>query len=176
MSAQNSVQFITGKKKTRGELRLPQIHFVFCLDWDQKVGQKALFAWLKFYTWADRSNSEREVDIIPSSINKIAKRLGVGKTTLYDQIIKPLWNHGLIDLQEYHVDGNVYVNIIVYEYPQNDPSFATLPLEKVRDYDQDYLSNARKKSLETAKRRAFFAPTQSQIRTGVVLIQDTLMS
>ncbi|KAB3587336.1 hypothetical protein GAY21_23450 [Phocaeicola vulgatus] len=138
------VQFIEAKEKTpRPQLELPRLHFVVMDDWVEKIGEKALLAWLKFYTWCDRSNSKREVDAIPTSMNKVAKKLSVGKDTLYNLIIKPLWNYGLIDLHPIVINGNVCVNIIVYKYPQNNKKLETEPLEKVRDYDTDYDSTAK---------------------------------
>jgi hypothetical protein len=144
---ESSVRFISGKKKTRGELRLPQLHFVVLDDWQHKIGKEAIWAWLQFYSWADRSQSDREADVIPNSMNKIQKKLGIGKDTFYNKIIRPLWNFGFIDLQEIETNGKTGhnpVNIIVYEYPQNDPDRITKPLEQVRDYDQDYQTETRK--------------------------------
>lgn len=39
--------------------------------------------------------------------------------------------------------GHNPVNIIVYEYPQNNPELATKPLVKLRDYDKDYQTKTR---------------------------------
>ncbi|RKD26484.1 hypothetical protein BEP19_16735 [Ammoniphilus oxalaticus] len=147
----DSVKFVSGRKKTRGELRLPQLHFIVLDDWQDKIGKDAIWAWLQFYTWADRSQSEREHDVIPNSMNKIQKKLGVGKGTFYNKIIRPLWNHGLIDLQEIELKskgGHNPVNIIVYEYPQNDPALATRPIKPIRDYDKDYKTETRKTALK----------------------------
>ncbi len=142
-----SVKFISGRKKTRGELRLPQLHFVACDDWMKKLGKDAFCAWLEFYTWADRSHSDREADAIPNSMNSIVKKLGIGKGKFYNKIIRPLWNYGFIDLQDFEIEGNLKenpVNIIVYEYPQNDPTLATRPLIQIRDYDTEYKPEERK--------------------------------
>src|SRR5699024_8408862 len=79
---------------------------------------------------------------------------------------RPLWNYGLIDLKEYYNDkikGTSATNIIVYKYPQNKKELETKPLEKIRDYETDYNSNARvfgklggrpkgKKDVETHKK------------------------
>lgn len=139
----DSIKFLNGKKKTRGELRLPQQYFIAMDDWVDKLGPQAYIAWQKFYTWADRSNAERNSDTIPNSINKIVKKLQMGKASFYDNVLSPLWDHGFIDLQEINIAGNTCVNIIVYEYPQNDPDLATKPLEKVRDYKTEYTSVAK---------------------------------
>ncbi|WP_312498215.1 hypothetical protein [Bacillus luti] len=145
-----SVTFKKAKKKTRNELQLPILHFVCMDDWIEKLGDKAFTAWLKFYTWCNREEDENgnrpNDDVIPSSLTKVQKRLGVGKDTFYNKILKPLWNHGLIDVFEYKSEGwkgQGNVNIIVYEYPQNEYALSTKPLEKIRDYDTDYTSQAK---------------------------------
>lgn len=145
-----SVTFKKAKKKTRNELQLPILHFVCMDDWIEKLGDKAFTAWLKFYTWCNREEDENgnrpDDDVIPSSLTKVQKRLGVGKDTFYNKILKPLWNHGLIDVFEYKSEGwkgQGNVNIIVYEYPQNEHALSTKPLEKIRDYDTDYTSQAK---------------------------------
>ncbi|UBR30200.1 hypothetical protein LCG60_27010 [Bacillus sp. SD-4] len=145
-----TITFKKAKKKTRNELQLPILHFVCMDDWIEKLGDKAFTAWLKFYTWCNReedANGNRpEDDVIPSSLTKVQKRLGVGKDTFYNKILKPLWNHGLIDVFEYKTEnwkGQGSVNIIVYEYPQNNYDLAVQPLEQIRNYDTDYTSQAK---------------------------------
>jgi len=149
----DSVKIIHGRKKTRGELRLPQLHFITMDQWESEIGWKAIRAWLKLYTIADRKNYDD--DRITNSMENIRKILGVGGQTFYEQIIKPLWNYGFINVQETMVKGNLYTNIIVYEYPNNDPSRATMALEKIRDYDTEYTSIKREKAqkgVETRKK------------------------
>src|SRR5699024_7964226 len=83
---------------------------------------------------------------IPYSFTKIMKRLGVGKKKFYNSIIRPLWNYGLIDIEQYEKSisyGQKPMNIIVYEYPQNDVTKKYKSLEKIRDYDTEYTSTAR---------------------------------
>lgn len=145
-----SVTFKKAKKKTRNELQLPILHFVCMDDWIEKIGDKAFTAWLKFYTWCnreeDKNGNRPDDDVIPSSLTKVQKRLGVGKDTFYNKILKPLWNYGLIDVFEYKSEGwkgQGNINIIVYEYPQNEHALSTKPLEKIRDYDTDYTSQAK---------------------------------
>lgn len=142
-----NITFVQGKKK-REELQLPILHFIAADDWIDKIGMDAFRAWLKFYTWCDRSDARKDPDndVIPNSLNQIMKKLNVGKKKFYNAIIRPLWNYGFIDLSEYEessVKGNKPVNIVVYEYPQNDISKKYEPLEKIRDYDNDYESNPR---------------------------------
>src|SRR5699024_5572594 len=80
------------------------------------------------------------------SFTKIMKRLGVGKKKFYNSIIRPLWNYGLIDIEQFEKSisyGQKPMNIIVYEYPQNDVTKKYKSLEKIRDYDTEYTSTAR---------------------------------
>lgn len=161
----SSVKFVQGRKK-RGELRLPQLYFVAMDDWAEKLGDKAFIAWLKFYTWVDRKNSNDE--IIPNSMSKIIKKLKVGNTTFYEQIIKPLWNYGLIDLKPIIINNTECMNIVVYEYPENKLENATKELVKLRDYDRDYKSKSREKILINKKkqRKNKVKDTPSQNRKG----------
>ncbi|WP_147512990.1 hypothetical protein [Brevibacillus massiliensis] len=137
-----SVTFEQGKRK-REELRLPIQHFVVVDDWINKIGVNAYIAWLRFYTWADRSTPDREADVIPMGMKTVAKKLNCSEPTLYKTIIRPLWNYALIDIREVVINRVKHKNIIVYEYPQNDPALATKPLEMVRNYETDYTSMSR---------------------------------
>lgn len=149
----NQIGFSHARKKTRGELRLPQLHFVAVDQWVHVLGNHALIAWLQFYSWADRADKDRECDAIPTSMRGIAERLKVSRDTLYKKIIRPLWNYGMIDLIETSYDGYSNVNIVVYEYPQNDPTLATKELVQIRNYDTEYISVARQKSIQIAEQR-----------------------
>lgn len=169
----SSVQFIAAKETTpRSQLELPTLHFVVMDDWVVKTGEKALFAWLKFYTWCDRTDKSREYDAIPNSMNKIAKKLTVGKDTLYNAIIKPLWNYGLIDLQEVVINGTVCVNIIVYKYPQNNKKLETEPLEKVRDYDTEYHSKAKENGKKGGRPKTEKQVPAKDVNAGMVLNEN----
>src|SRR5690625_1907787 len=94
----NNNMLLTFKKGElkREELELPTLHFVVVDQWIDVIGEKALLAWLRMYSWCDRSNSNNteqnlwEEAKIPSSINKIIKKLGVGRDTFYNKILKPL--------------------------------------------------------------------------------------
>jgi hypothetical protein len=148
------VGFRQGEEK-REQLELPTLHFVTMDQWIDVIGEKALFAWLKMYTWCDRDNSkgDKPVDInlweqskIPDSFTKIKKKLGVGNDTFYNKILKPLWNVGLIDIEEWEEDpryGQKAMNIIVYKYPQNNKSLSFAKLTEIRNYDKDYSSTAK---------------------------------
>jgi hypothetical protein len=148
--SEKKVNFKKGKTP-REELELPRLYFVTMDNWIEVIGEKAFLAWLRFYTWADREEETPGVNKweeanIPNSFIKLAKKLGVGKGTFYNQILKPLWNVGLIDIEEYEDSkqkGQKPLNITVYKYPQNNIALATKPLEVVRNYDTDYSSNAR---------------------------------
>lgn len=138
-------------KALREELELPRLHFVVVDNWIDVIGEQAFIAWLKFYSWCDRSDESNESNKweqakIPTSFNKLIKRLGVGRGTFYNQILKPLWNVGLIDIEEFEASQNLGqkpMNIIVYKYPNNDITLQTRPLKEVRNYDTDYKSTAR---------------------------------
>lgn len=147
-----NISFEKGKVP-RAELELPRLHFIVVDQWADFIGEKALLAWLKMYSWADRkekidedSSNLWEQAKIPTSYAKIKKRLGVGNSTFYEKIIKPLWNVGLIDIKEYSdsaLKGQKPINIVVYKYPQNRIELASKALEKVRDYDTEYSSDAK---------------------------------
>lgn len=164
----SSITFVHAKKRTRGELRLPQLHFVAVDDWVDKLGNLAFISWLKFYSWADRSDPERQYDNIPNSLNTLVKRLGISKSTFYEKVIRPLWNYGFIDFHQYEKDKTIHVNIIVYEYPQNDPKLATAPIEKIRDYDTEYQSRARKVGKIGGDKKAKNSKRQHEEQEGVV--------
>lgn len=135
----------------RNELELPSLHFVVMDNWIDVIGEKAFIAWLKMFTWCDRRTvkdnpSLWNESVIPKSLNKVMKDLGVGRTTFYNKILKPLWNVGLIDLVEFEdskQSGTKPINIIVYKYPQNKYELSVKPLEVIRDYDNDYNSNSK---------------------------------
>src|SRR5690606_14819741 len=101
----------------------------------------------------DRNKGDKPIDInlweqskIPSSFRQLMKRLGVGNDTFYNKIIKPLWNVGLIDIEEFEDSKNTGqkpMNIIVYKYPQNNKSLSFAELKVVRNYDTDYSSTAK---------------------------------
>ncbi|MBS4192873.1 hypothetical protein KHA94_22345 [Bacillus sp. FJAT-49705] len=151
---EQNVTFKKGEEK-REELELPTLHFVVMDQWVDVIGEKALFAWLKMYTWCDRDRNKGDklVDInlweqskIPDSLVKIRKKLSVGNDTFYNKILKPLWNVGLIDIEEWAEDprsGQKAMNIIVYKYPQNNKSLSFAKLAEVRNYDTDYSSTAK---------------------------------
>lgn len=143
----STVQMTAGTKK-REELQLPILHFIAADDWMDKLGNDAFCAWLKFYSWCDRSarRNNLEQDVVPTSFNKIIKRLGVSKEKFYKKILPALWDYGLIDLKEYGqsgTNGQKPMNIIVYDAPQNQAEKRFKPLEKLRDYMTEYTSNAR---------------------------------
>ncbi len=151
---EKNISFKQGEEK-REELELPTLHFVVMDQWLDVIGEKALLAWLKFYTWCDRDRNkgDKPVDInlweqskVPYSFKQMIKKLGVGRNTFYNQIIKPLWNVGLIDIEEYGDSKNTGqkpMNIIVYKYPQNNKSLSFSKIEIIRNYDTDYSSTAK---------------------------------
>lgn len=151
---QKNISFKQGEEK-REELELPTLHFVVMDQWLDVIGEKAFIAWLKFYTWCDRDRNKGDklVDInlweqskVPYSFQQMIKKLGVGRDTFYNKIIKPLWNVGLIDIEEYEDSKNTGqkpMNIIVYKYPQNNKSLSFAKIKEIRNYDTDYSSTAK---------------------------------
>jgi predicted transcriptional regulator len=134
-----------GKKKTRGELRLPNTYFIMADDWMEKLGYEVFCVWLKLYTFVDRKNDYIETDggHIPYSFESTYNKLNISESKFY-RIIKLLWEYGLIDIVVYEKSQrktNKPRNIIVYDYPQNNVELATKPLEKCRDWKKDYKSN-----------------------------------
>lgn len=140
-------------KRSRSELELPNLHFIVVDDWIEVVGERAVMSWLRMYSWCDRSVRETDVKSdqsqkweqasIPVSLNSTMKKLGVSRATFYNKILKPLWNVGLIDIEEFKGSkskGVKPLNIIVYKYPQNNFTLAIQPLKKIRDYEKDYSS------------------------------------
>lgn len=145
-----NVNFKQGKE-ARKQLELPTLHFIVTDQWTDILSEKAIFAWLKMYSWCKRDIEDANVNLweqskIPLSFTMIKKKLKVGNDTFYNKILKPLWNVGLIDIEEYDDSdnkGTKPMNIIVYKYPQNNKALAYEPIENVRNYDKDYHSNAR---------------------------------
>lgn len=154
------INVVAGTKK-REDLFLPILYFPTvdpflngkdgkAKSWVEELGPKTFIAWLQLHTLVDRS---KEADMkygneftIPNSIEGLAKVLGVSKSTFYRNVIKPLWNYGLIDLEEWRDQkkiGTKAMNIIVYPYPQNNKDLENKPLIKVRDYDTEYNSEAK---------------------------------
>ncbi|MEY8742805.1 hypothetical protein AB9M62_25410 [Bacillales bacterium AN1005] len=137
--------FIQAKKK-REELKLPILHYAVADDWIDKLGNDAFVAWLKFHTWVNRSDEAKSKNLdgrIPYTLETVAEKLGCGKKKLYQKIIHPLWEYGLIDLVEYsesNRNSQKPKNIIPYDYPQNNKHMETQELVKCRTWVDDYKS------------------------------------
>lgn len=133
--------FIKKGKKSRNELYLPALRYVAVDDWVDKLGNDAFIAWLKFHTWVDRRDEEREFDRVPYTLESTWKKLGMGRKKFYEKVLKPLWEHWLIDLVEYDESDRKAQkpkNIVVYESPMNKHETEIQPLKKLRDWDKDY--------------------------------------
>lgn len=151
-----NMNFISGNKK-REELQLPILYYVAADNWIDTLGEKTFSYWLKFVTFCNRQNLQPgEAAAVPQGMKSLAKRLGISYPTL-QKVIKTLWNYGFIDLKEYdsgrETDSQKPVNIIVYNYPQNDITLATKELIKVRNYDTDYHSNAKHFGIQGSVKR-----------------------
>lgn len=125
----------TKPKRTRDNLRLPTLYHIAGMDWIPKMGRTTFSVWIELQTMADQDGR------IPHNLGKTAELLEMSRPT-FQKYLKVLWNYGFIDLEEceaYEGIGQKPLNIHVYEYPQNDYSRGYKPLEKVRDYDRDYI-------------------------------------
>ncbi|GGA57844.1 hypothetical protein GCM10007416_33820 [Kroppenstedtia guangzhouensis] len=133
--------FIQSGKKAREELYLPPLRFVVTDNWVDVLGHDAFIAWLKFHTWVDRRDENRENDRVPYSLEDVWTKLGMKKKKFYEKIARPLWEYGLIDIVEYEESNRKSQkpkNIIVYTSPANTHETETKPLEKLRDWSKDY--------------------------------------
>lgn len=136
------------EKKTREELYLPKIHYIAVDDWMKKLGKKTFCYWLELLTLVDRTPEGKEkfgnYSTVPRSFENLYNKVfKISSPTFYNNIIKPLWNYGLIDIRDWKESSKIGTkpkNINVYEYPKNSPELAKKPLKKFRDYDKDYSS------------------------------------
>lgn len=128
------LDFTVSKSKTpRNARQLPTLHYIVADDWIDKLGEKSFCLYLKLWTMVDRTGEQHEIKTRQS---KLIQRLGMSKSTFL-RTLKPLYEYGLVDLQEYEGsknEGNKPVNIIVHRNPQNEPTLAFEPIEKVRDW------------------------------------------
>lgn len=162
--AQTKIKFKQAKRK-REELYLERLYYA-AVDpfeknsWVNVLGAKTFVTWLQLQTLVDRSEEGKEKYnnegyTVPRSIKQTAILLGMSRTTLYENL-KILWNYGFIDFEEWeqhNTTGQKAINILVYPYPQNDLQLQHQPLQKIRDYNTEYSSNARKFNLKTAVKR-----------------------
>src|SRR5699024_5890630 len=117
------------------------------------------------------NRNDKENDVIPTSFKKVMERLNVGRKKFYNSIIRPLWNYGLIDIMEYNKsnsDGQKPMNIIVYEYPQNDITKKYEPLEQIRNYDTDYSSASRTFAQKGGRKKSNISSGGFHTETGGV--------
>jgi len=161
-------------KVGRNELELPTLHFVVMDQWVDVIGERALFAWLKMYTWCKRDEetdkNQWDEARIPTSFNQIIKRLGVGRETFYKRILRPLWNVGLIDIEEYEDSdnkGSKPMNVVVYKYPQNNKSLEYEPIVEVRNYETDYESVERTFAKKGGRKKAEVEGCTEPVQGGV---------
>lgn len=136
--------YVKGKKK-RETLWLPAMGFVVADDWMDKLGYERFCTWLKFHTWVDRKDANRDYDKVPMSLEASWEKLGISKTKFY-RLIAPLWEYGLIDIVEYEEStriGQKPKNIVVYEYPFHEEERMFKELEKLRDWKTDYDSKSK---------------------------------
>ncbi|WP_353856794.1 hypothetical protein [Bacillus sp. Bos-x628] len=129
--------FITiekGKTPRKG-LRLPTLHFIVADDWIDKLGEKSFILWLRLLTKVDRTDDRK--DTVKYSQHALAKTLGMSYTKLL-RLLQPLYEYGLIDYIQYKSSEKAPAceNVVVYEYPQNNPDLDKEPLELCRTWEQ----------------------------------------
>lgn len=125
------------KKLEKHELRYPKFRFIVGMDWLDKIGEDSFGLYLRLFTMADRSDSERDMDKLPTSISSLVKRLGISRNTFYRRV-RSLYEYGLIDYKEYEDSkqlGQKPVNIVIFEAPWNDEENMKKPLVKLRSWD-----------------------------------------
>ncbi|UTV34889.1 hypothetical protein [Bacillus altitudinis] len=128
--------FITiekGKTPRKG-LRLPTLHFIVADDWIDKLGEKSFTLWLRLLTKVDRTDDRK--DTVKYSQHALAKALGMSYTKLL-RLLQPLYEYGLIDYIEYKASEKAPAceNVVVFEYPQNNPDLDKEPLELCRKWE-----------------------------------------
>jgi hypothetical protein len=158
MSTNNKVIIQLGAKRDRSELTLPIQHFIAMDDWIDKLGKQAYIAWLKLYTYADRTEEQR----FNASLTKLCTRLDVSKSTFYSKVVPQLWDYGFIDFK----DCNGYLTIVVYSYPQNKIELASKPLNKIRDYATEWETENRDRAKSGGGRRSGDNLSQQPIRSS----------
>lgn len=74
-------------------------------SWVKVLGPKTFVCWLQLLTMVDRSpagyDKYENTQTVPRSLEGLAKLFGISRPIFYGQVIKPLWNYGLIDLEEW---------------------------------------------------------------------------
>ena len=103
-------------------------------DWLPKLGDKAFLAWLQLQSWKIEHTSPDHPHLLRLSLNKIIKKLQVGKTTFYEKIIPPLLRYGFIQIRTSPEDEREH-HLLIFASPQNHPEKATLPLHEPAETD-----------------------------------------
>lgn len=134
---------------TRASLFLPTQRFIEVDDWANKLGERVYHLWRALHTHVNRRDKDRQNDMVDRSLRWCIEKLHVSKSYFYDKVLRQLWNYHMIDLVEVRVPDRfgtmqTCVNIIVYKFPQNNPNLKDKPLEKVRDYDLEYITPRRR--------------------------------
>jgi hypothetical protein len=129
----------------REQLRMPQESYVQIDHWIDYLSPEQYYWWRKFISWVDRSPSRNYEFHVPYTLESVYEKLGVSKSHFYKKI-KILWECGLIELVEFDRSLRKTTkprNIIVYNYPFNKPEYEYLPLEKRRDWTENYESESK---------------------------------
>lgn len=130
-------------QKTRNELFYQRSYFAEA-EWIDVLGEAAYCLWKKLITRVDRSTDAVSKygnrNTVPFSLTRLAEILGMHVNTLKKHA-RTLWNAGLVDFSEWagcYKLGKKPMNIVVYNYPQNDTANATKSITFVRDYDKQF--------------------------------------
>jgi hypothetical protein len=130
----------------REQLRMPSEAYIQIDQWIDYLGPETYIWWRKFISWVNRQPSRLYDFHVPYTLESVyEKHLKVSKATFYRKI-KALWESGLIELVEFDKSERKTTkprNIIVYNYPFNKKEFEYLPLEKRRDWAEEYESQAK---------------------------------
>lgn len=127
---------LTEGKRKREELTMPPTYYAMVDHWIGQLGEKTYCLHMRLITMVDRRDKDRAHDIVKWSMVKLAKHLGVSKTTLNTHF-KKLYEYGLIDFVAYAESknkGSVPMNVVVFPYPLGQAENGMKPLVKLRDW------------------------------------------
>lgn len=129
--------------RTKNELFYQRAYFAEA-EWIDTLGEATYCFWKKLITRVDRSRDAQAKygnrNTVPFSLTRLAELMGMTVNTLKKHA-RILWNAGLVDFVEWaaaYKMGKKPLNIVVYNYPQNNTANATKSLQLIRNYDEQY--------------------------------------
>lgn len=129
----------------RAQLYLPPLSYEVTDSWIDYLGYEQFGWWLKFHSWVDRRPTKYTEQHIPYTLESVFDKLNVSRSSFYRKI-QILWECGLIDIVEFEASerkSQKPKNILVYPYPFWDETKQYKPLEKLRDWKNDYESESK---------------------------------